>query len=121
MTIGINKGTEIMAGVVSVAPTVDGYATLSTTPVKVDLCTAGLGQMRRVKISNLTASTNRLAWTFVAAGAAAPSLSADPAAATAGAILGPGQVEYLVISGNVDLYVVGSAASTVWCAVSFAV
>lgn len=121
MTIGVNKSNEIMAGVVSVAPTVDGSTTLTTSAVEVDLCTTALGQMRRVKISNLTAATNRLAWTLVAAGAAAPTVSADPASASAGAILGPGQVEYLVIPGDVDLYVIGSAASTVWCVVSFAV
>jgi hypothetical protein len=114
--LGDTKNQIIMAGQVTETPTVDGYGTLGTSPVKAVIAS---GSVVRVKISNLS-SSNRVAWTVVDAGAAAPTVSAAIDNAAVGAILAPGQVEYIVLSGK-DLYVVGSAASSEICIVSFAV
>lgn len=116
---GINQSLDIIAGFVPANATVFGSTTLSTTPVKATLCTARMGRVRRVRIVNLTATTNRVSFTTVAEGAAAPTLSADPASANAGVILAPLQEIFLVLPSGIDLYVVGSAANTAYQVASF--
>lgn len=119
MTTGFNNALNILAGYVPTNPTCFGSTTLSTSVVKVTLCSTQLGKSKRVRIVNLTATTNRLSFTTVPTGAAAPTLSADPASANAGVILGPLQEIFLVIPGDIDLYVVGSTTNTAVQVASF--
>lgn len=118
---GFNKNISVGLGPVTAVPTVHHSATLSTTPVQVTLCDLSLGQVAKVKISNLTAATNRLAWTLVTAGAAAPSVTATPGTGACGVILAVGQTEYFSIPAGFDMYIVGSAASTIVAVASYPV
>jgi hypothetical protein len=102
---------------VTIAPTVSSSASLSTTPAKATLASGALSQQLNVRISNLSAS-NLLAWTIVTTGAAAPTVNATLGHASCGAVVGPGQVQEIVLSNLHDLYVVGSASSTSYVVVS---
>lgn len=112
MSLGVNKSGDLVAGYVGKNPTNFGSTTLTTSAVKATLCAVTPGQIRRVRVVNLTATTNRVGIGFVAKGAAAPTLSADPANANAGVVLGPLQEIYFSMNDSLDLYVIGSAAST---------
>lgn len=115
---GINLIMETSLGPFTGTRTADGSSTLSTTLVKVGLPDpAGntLTKFFRVRIVNLTtvAAGNKLAFGFVNAGTAAPTFSATPGT-TSGIILNPQSSLEFTTYANVDMYVVGSAASTVW-------
>ena len=99
------------------APTVHSSSTLTTSPVKVTLPAGVHGSVTSVKLINLHAS-NLIAFTVVAAGAAAPTVNATLADANCGAIIRPASEVELVLSGNQDVYVVASAASTTFAAFS---
>lgn len=109
-------------GSVTADPTVFSSSTLTTTAVKATIIEPGAGLLIKVKIANLSAATNRLAWVLVARGAAAPTPSAIPGTGTVGTVLGPLQTEYITLAANTfDLYIIGSALSTIVCVSSFSV
>jgi hypothetical protein len=100
---------------VSAAPTVTSSASLSTTPVKLNLPTGKINGAVNIKISNLHAS-QLVAFTVVDLGAAAPTVNATLADAACGAVIPPGRDVEIVIGQTKDVYVVGSAASTSFAA-----
>lgn len=114
-----NKSLTSISGFVPSTVTVHSGAALTTTVTKVNLIPDKLGSYVRVQISNLTTATNRLAWQIVDSGATAPVISADPASATPGSIINPNKDIFIMIGNNKDLYIVGSAASTVFCVTSY--
>lgn len=69
------------------------------------------GKIRKIKITLVT-TANKLAWSKVSAGAAAPVFTADASGtATVGSLVST--PEFIDIPSNLDLYLVGSAAGTV--------
>jgi hypothetical protein len=102
-----------------VSPVCTG-GTVSTAAVKVwsgSTDASARYRMVRLKVVN-GHSTNILAWQIVEAGAAAPTFTATYAA-TAGSIILPGTAEYVNIRSDMDLYIIGSAASTSYCVVAY--
>jgi hypothetical protein len=94
--------------------------TVSTSAVKVwsgSTEASARYRMARLKVVNGHAS-NILAWQIVEAGASAPTFTATYAT-TAGSIVLPGTAEYVNIRSDMDLYVIGSAASTSYCIVAY--
>lgn len=89
---------------------------LGTTPVRALQASADpKGLVRRCKLINLHA-TNNVAWAVVPRNATAPTITASATGtATDAVILTPAQLfEMINVEDNMDLYVVGSAASTVY-------
>ncbi len=118
---GYNQLHSVGFGPVTANPTVFSTSTLTTVVQKPTLATCGLGQVLKVKISNLTATTNRLAWVIQAAGLATPTITATPGTGVCGTVLGPLQSEYIVLKPGTELFVIGSAVSTILCVSSYAV
>ena len=93
-------------------------ANLGTTPVKVlsgaTVTTGGGFTVRRCKLVGVSAAN--VAWTTVATGATAPTITALAAgAATEGSLIfgGSGATEWLTVPDDVDLYLVAGGAATV--------
>ena len=114
---GINQELKAIAGVFSGIPLVSASAALGTTPVLIPLCTSAIGQIRKIKISNISAS-NAIAYQITKVGAAAPVFIATTGA-TSGVILIAGKDEYICLPANVSLYLVGSAAASSYCVSSY--
>jgi hypothetical protein len=90
-------------------------AALGTTPIKV-LSAGNAAKVRRISIMGVTAGRN-IAWLPVARGAVAPSFTAvGDGSATDGKLIigGSGASADFSLADNVDLYLVASAASTVY-------
>jgi hypothetical protein len=107
-------------------PTFTSSTALSTTPVKVTMPTLPTGLSSsgnsafRVKLVNGSAGAT-IAWSLVATGASAPSITADYNATTGASAIPPLGSETFAIPTNVDLYVVASAAATSYSATAFLV
>lgn len=86
---------------------------LGTTPVQLtNLSVTSSAKVRRVRIKNASAS-NRLGIHFTAIDASSPSIDTvlDDGNG-AHVVLLAGEVEYFTINGDVEVWLVGSAAST---------
>jgi Zn finger protein HypA/HybF involved in hydrogenase expression len=109
-------------GCVTANPTVFSSSTLTTTAVRVTPVDSGVGTLTKVKISNLTAATNRLAYGLVPRGATLTVLTATPGTGICGVCLNVGQSEFITIDSNVwDIVLVGSAAATIVVVASYPV
>jgi hypothetical protein len=89
----------------------EGAATLGTSPIKVALPAPPDGRPRDylVRLANPNAANN-IAWTLVAKGAAAPTVTAT-VGANVGNIVFSKIVEPILIPFGVDLYLVADAAA----------
>jgi hypothetical protein len=91
----------------------DSSASLSTTPTQLtNASNTANAKIRRVRVKNASAS-NRLGVHFLEVDSATPTFDTvldggDPAHV----VLLAGEVEYFTINANVEIWVVGSAAST---------
>jgi len=94
-------------------PTNSNQPSLGTTPVLIASPTdaSGRPRWRTVLITNLS-TTARVAFTTVAKGAAAPSLTADANATTGGSIVLPNSQLQVPVQPGLDIYVVADNAAT---------
>ena len=109
---GIDRLLQNAFGGVDGHFSVTGSATLSTTPVKISLPNAKSQSVFRLKIVNAS-TANQLAYMIVDKDSATPSFAADTTS-TGGSLVLAGTVEFLPLMSSKDLYVVGSAPSTLW-------
>lgn len=114
-TAGARAGIAPIEGL----PTFQNSSVLTTTPVLITQPANGstLNRWRVVFITNYSPANN-MAWSVVDRGAAAPTITADTAATGACPILPSSQVQ-IPLPPGVDLYVVASAAGTLFNATTF--